>query len=77
MPQLIKIYADAENWQATELEDKARLFAENGKLKLGALAQPLRAALTGSTQSPPIFEVMEILGKNEVMARLKDAPHTN
>jgi len=74
MPKLIDTYAGADNWQAASLEEKARAFAETAGVKLGAAAQPLRAALTGSTQSPPIFEVMEILGKDEAMARLKDAP---
>lgn len=74
MPKLIETYAAADNWQAAPLEEKARAFAESAGVKLGAAAQPLRAALTGSTQSPPIFEVMEILGKDEAMARLKEAP---
>jgi len=42
-------------------------------LKLGKLAQPLRAALTGSTISPPIFEVMQILGRDESLGRIGDA----
>jgi glutamyl-tRNA synthetase len=42
-------------------------------LKLGALAQPLRAALSGSTTSPPIFEVMAVLGRDETLGRLADA----
>ncbi len=42
-------------------------------LKLGAVAQPLRAALTGSTASPGIFEVMEVLGRDECLGRLADA----
>jgi glutamyl-tRNA synthetase len=41
-------------------------------VKLGQIAQPLRAALTGSTTSPGIFEVMEILGRSECLGRLAD-----
>ena len=41
-------------------------------LKLGDLAQPLRAALTGKGVSPPIFEVLEILGREESLARISD-----
>jgi len=74
MPKLIETYANTDTWQSAALEEKARAFAESAGVKLGAAAQPLRAALTGSTQSPPIFEVMEILGKTETMARLKEAP---
>ena len=74
MPKIIEDYAAANDWQAAALEEMARGLAESSGVKLGAVAQPLRAALTGSTQSPPIFEVMEILGKDEAMARLKEAP---
>jgi glutamyl-tRNA synthetase len=46
---------------------------ERTGLKLGKIAQPVRVALTGKTASPGIFEIVEILGKNRVMSRLKDA----
>jgi glutamyl-tRNA synthetase len=60
-------------WQGPALEELVRGFAEAQGLKLGALAQPLRAALVGSIASPPIFEVMEVLGREETLARLADA----
>ena len=41
-------------------------------LKLGAVAQPLRAALTGRTTSPGIFDVLAVLGRQESLARLRD-----
>ncbi|EWY42154.1 glutamyl-tRNA synthetase [Skermanella stibiiresistens SB22] len=59
-------------WNAGEIEAKTRQFAENKGLKLGKVAQPLRAALAGSTVSPPIFEVAELLGKTETLARIAD-----
>ncbi|WP_158045656.1 glutamate--tRNA ligase [Skermanella pratensis] len=59
-------------WSSTEIETKVREFAENRGLKLGKVAQPLRAALSGSTISPPIFEVAELLGKTETLARIAD-----
>ncbi|MGC2854290.1 glutamate--tRNA ligase [Novispirillum sp. DQ9] len=59
------------------LEDLARVVAEDKALKLGKVAQPLRAALSGSTVSPPIFEVMELLGRDETLARLQDALNNN
>jgi glutamyl-tRNA synthetase len=62
----------AADWSAAALEELVRSFAEGRGLKLGALAQPLRAALTGSTLSPPIFEVMGALGRDETLARLRD-----
>ncbi len=60
-------------WDSASLEAAVRAFAEAQGLKLGQAAQPLRAALTGSTASPPIFEVMAVLGRTESLARLADA----
>jgi glutamyl-tRNA synthetase len=60
-------------WQATALEQKLRDFAAAKGVKLGAVAQPLRAALTGTTASPGIFEVMEVLGPDETLGRIADA----
>jgi glutamyl-tRNA synthetase len=62
-------------WDAVSLEAAVRQFAETRGLKLGEVAQPLRAALTGSTASPPIFEVMAVLGRLESLGRLADAAH--
>ncbi|HEX5318418.1 MAG TPA: glutamate--tRNA ligase [Stellaceae bacterium] len=62
-----------ETWEHDALEAGLRDFAAQKGLKLGAVAQPLRAALTGSTASPGIFEVMEVLGRDETLARLGDA----
>ncbi|MGH7123849.1 MAG: glutamate--tRNA ligase [Stellaceae bacterium] len=63
----------ASAWDAVALEETVRNQAESSGLKLGVLAQPLRAALTGSTASPPIFEVMVVLGREETLGRLADA----
>ena len=59
-------------WRRDALEGAARETAEATGIKLGQLAQPLRAALTGRTTSPPIFEVMEVLGREESLARIAD-----
>ena len=59
-------------WSATATEAAVRLFAETEGLKLGQVAQPLRAALTGRTTSPPLFDVMAVLGREESLARLAD-----
>lgn len=61
-----------EPFTAGEIERAVRDFAEQRGVKLGNVAQPLRAALTGSTTSPPIFEVAEVLGKAETLARIAD-----
>jgi glutamyl-tRNA synthetase len=47
-----------------------REFAEAQKFKLGKIAQPLRAALTGGTTSPGMFEVLAVLGREQTLARL-------
>ncbi|MBC7953559.1 MAG: glutamate--tRNA ligase [Rhodospirillaceae bacterium] len=60
------------DWTKTTLEEAARVFAEGRGQKLGKVAQPLRAALTGSSVSPPIFEVMEVLGHAEALGRIED-----
>jgi glutamyl-tRNA synthetase len=64
-----------KEWTAPALEAELRRFAESGGLKLGAIAQPLRAALTGSLASPGLFEVIEVLGRDESLARIADAAH--
>jgi glutamyl-tRNA synthetase len=60
------------DWDETAIEAMVRQTAEAQGQKLGALAQPLRAALTGSTASPGIFEVMAVLGRAETLARIGD-----
>jgi glutamyl-tRNA synthetase len=60
------------DWTATTVEGVVRPYAERAGLKLGAVAQPLRAALTGRTTSPPIFDVLAVLGREESLARLRD-----
>ena len=64
--------ARVEPWTAEATEQAVRAFAERNSLKLGAVAQPLRAALTGRTTSPGIFDVLAVLGKDESLARLAD-----
>lgn len=62
---------DQTNWQEKALEELAREHCEKNAFSLGKLAQPLRVALTGSTVSPSIFEVLDILGKPLAIKRLK------
>src|ERR1700758_1972322 len=59
-------------WSAETTEAAMRAFAEANNLKLGAVAQPLRVALTGKTTSPGIFEVLAVLGRDECLGRLAD-----
>ncbi len=60
------------NWDAASLEAAIREVAEASGAKLGKLAQPLRAALTGRTTSPGIFDVLALLGRDESLARIAD-----
>jgi glutamyl-tRNA synthetase len=59
-------------WDAESLDAAVREVAEASGVKLGKLAQPLRAALTGRTTSPGIFDVLALLGRDESLARVAD-----
>src|SRR5262249_44975512 len=61
-----------EPWIQERLEAAVRSFADERGLKLGSVAQPLRAALTGRTTSPGVLDVLTVLGKSESLARLRD-----
>jgi glutamyl-tRNA synthetase len=60
------------DWTAEALEANLKPYAEELGLGLGKLAQPLRAALTGQTTSPGIFDVLALLGRDESLARIGD-----
>ncbi len=62
-----------EEWTEEQLEAAIKAFAERAALKLGKVAQPLRAAVTGSSVSPGIFAVLAVVGRAESLARIKDA----
>jgi len=68
---LLSARLKAENsWTIEALEATTKAFAEELELGLGKLAQPLRAALTGTTNSPGIFDVLVLLGREEALARI-------
>lgn len=69
---LIPMLESQPNWIAHDLEMSVKSYAEAQGLKLGKLAQPLRAALTGTSTSPGIFDVLDVLGRKEALARLHD-----
>jgi glutamyl-tRNA synthetase len=71
LAELLRALAHAV-WEAGSLEQQVRNFAEGKGIGLGAVAQPLRAALTGSAASPGIFWVMEVLGREESLGRIAD-----
>ena len=59
-------------WTNADLEASIRAFAEAEGVKLGKVAQPLRAAITGSASSPPVFDVLVALGRDESLGRIGD-----
>src|SRR5262249_29599106 len=61
--ELIPALERVEPWTTSSVEETVRTFAETSGRKLGAVAQPLRAALTGRTTSPGIFDVLGGVGK--------------
>jgi glutamyl-tRNA synthetase len=74
---LVEALGPVTPWTAATTEEAVRRFAEERGIKLGAAAQPLRAALTGRTTSPGIFDVLAALGQAECLGRLADqADHT-
>ena len=73
LSELLIRLGDVSEWDQQTLESVIRVYGDSHSVKLGVIAQPLRAALTGSTVSPSIFEVMVTLGREETLARLRDA----
>jgi glutamyl-tRNA synthetase len=65
------------DWSASALEAAVKTLAEARELGLGKIAQPLRAAVTGTSTSPGLFDVLAVLGRNETLARIDDALRTN
>ncbi len=72
IPPAIDVLQALETWDHDALERTLRTLAETLDVKFGIVAQALRASLTGKKQSPGIFEVLEVFGKEESLARLKD-----
>jgi glutamyl-tRNA synthetase len=72
LEELSRELETVEEWTTETTELAIRSFAEKRGVKLGNVAQPLRAALTGRTTSPPIFDVLAVLGKEECLSRVRD-----
>ena len=73
LQSLLPVLEKAEEWDAPALETAIKAFAEEQGLKLGKVAQPLRAALTGKSTSPGVFDVLALVGRDESLARIRDA----
>jgi len=72
LAQLVPVLADIAPWSTEAAEAAIKAFAETEGVKLGKIAQPLRAVLTGKATSPGIFDVLAILGREESLARIGD-----
>jgi len=72
LQELLPVLEACTEWTAPLIEAAVKAYAEARNIKLGKLAQPLRAALTGTSTSPPIFDVLEVLGRHESFARISD-----
>lgn len=72
LQELLPVLEACGEWTAPVIETAVKAYAEAKGLKLGKLAQPLRASLTGTSTSPPIFDVLEVLGRHESFARIND-----
>ena len=72
LAELLPALRSVDPWQSDALEACIRDFAERTDRKLGKVAQPLRAALTGRSTSPGIFDVLEVLGRDEASGRIAD-----
>jgi glutamyl-tRNA synthetase len=62
-----------QDWDAATLENLLRPLAEELQLKTGVYFGLLRVAVTGRTAAPPLFQTMEVLGKNRCLKRLRNA----
>jgi glutamyl-tRNA synthetase len=67
------LFGKIEDWSLPKMEEATRLFCEEVNWTTKEFFMLLREIMTGSTESPPLFETMEVLGKDECLARLQDA----
>jgi glutamyl-tRNA synthetase len=72
LKNLLPRLAALNDWTAANAEEVVRAYAEEQGAKLGVVAQPLRAALTGRSTSPGIFDVLAVLGREESLGRIAD-----
>jgi len=73
---LLDVIEPTENWDTQGLEDVVRKFTEASEHKVRNIFMPLRVAVTGKTATPPLFESMELLGREKSLARIKTAIET-
>ncbi len=72
LADILPVLSACPDFSAEPLENAVKAHAESNGIKLGQLAQPIRASLTGKTTSPGIFDVLAVLGRQESLSRIKD-----
>ena len=72
LKRVLPALENISEWNHDGIAETLKTFCEESDLKLGKVAQPIRAALTGRTTSPGVFDVMAVLSKDECLARLAD-----
>ena len=72
LENLQNLLLEIDSWKAQGLKEQIRNYSDSLGTKLGKVIQPLRAALSGSLSSPSLFEVMEIIGRDETLGRIDD-----
>ena len=70
LKEVVSLLRNVSDWTNNTLETIIKEHIETSGLKFGEVAQPMRATLSGTTKSPAIFEIMEVLGKEESIKRL-------
>ena len=70
--RLLPSLQQVNEWNTDQLSQTVRDFCDREELKLGKVAQPIRCAVAGTPSAPGVFEVMELFGKNETLARITD-----
>jgi glutamyl-tRNA synthetase len=73
LAQTAAVLREVGNWQAPLLEDAVQKFCEQSQLPIKEVAQPLRVALSGRTATPPLFDVLEQLGRARALERIEAA----
>ena len=70
LEKVVSVVDSIQDWNEETIETTIKQFIEDSGLKFGEVAQPIRATISGTTNSPAIFEIMYILGKDETIQRL-------
>jgi glutamyl-tRNA synthetase len=70
LKEIVKIYQQINEFTATELEAKTRIYADTNGLKTSDIFHPIRVAVSGRTVGPGLFEMLELLGKETVIRRI-------